>query len=668
MKQTTSQVKPVPIKHQTLPWLFAAAVATIAPHAGHQPLWLSLLIGLLLFWRAWLWLRRSPLPPRWLLTGLTLAGMTGIYIQFQSLFGRDAGVGLLTVFMALKLLEVRAQRDAYAVLLLGYFLLLTHYFYSQSIPTAAWMLLSLLLLTSTLIRVHGDDNDAPRQTLRTAATLIGQALPFMLVLYLLFPRISGPLWGLPQDAYGGLSGLSDSMSPGSLSNLIRNGAIAFRAEFTGQPPTPPLLYWRGPVLNTFDGQTWRSQTLGRAASLHLEAGSPSLAYALTIEPHNQRWLLALDLPERLPPNTNLTHDFQLLAAEPLRSRTRINLTAITTYRANVAEAGRVLRQALQLPPAGNPRARQLAATWAASSRREFSDDSKMAQAVINRALRLYREEAFFYTLQPPVLGEDSIDEFLFDSRRGFCEHYASSFVFLMRAAGIPARVVTGYQGGELNPIDHSLVIRQSDAHAWAEVWLAGQGWRRIDPTAAVSPTRIERGIAAALPEIENTDLPLFTRSNSPWLQQFRYRWEAANHQWNRWVLGYNPQRQREVLEQLGMHSDWRELVATLSVLCGLLMLALLAWTLRRRKPGDPSLRAWQAFCTRLARQGVRRQDWQGPQAFAAEACRQRPSLAPLIREAADLYTDLRYGRSAPPKAALQRLRALTRQLPRWRKI
>lgn len=644
-----------------IPWLLAAAVATIAPHTGHQPPWLAGVTALILFWRGWLWYHQRPLPPRWLLTILALAGTTGIVLELHTLFGRDAGVALLSLFIALKLLEMRALRDAYAVILLGYFLLLTHYLYSQSIPTALWMLCALLLLTSTLIRLHGGGGEAPRQTLRSAAVLTLQALPFMLVLYLLFPRINGPLWGMPQDAYSGMSGLSDSMSPGSMSNLILSGAIAFRAEFNGPPPPSPLLYWRGPVLNNYDGQTWRTQPLWRAAPLHLEADGPALDYTLTIEPHNQRWLLALDLPNRIPANAYITYDFQLIAAEPLRSRTRIAMSAVTRYRANVTEAGRVLRQSLQLPDGINPRARALAASWR-NDNRQANDD----QAIVQRALRMFREAPFFYTLQPPLLGEHAVDEFLFDSRRGFCEHYASSFVFLMRAAGVPARVVTGYQGGEVNPVDHSLVVRQSDAHAWAEVWIKERGWLRIDPTAAVSPARIERGIAAALPE--NESLPLFARNDNAWLNRFRYQWEAVNHQWNRWVLGYNPQRQREVLAQFGLSSDWRDLISTLGAFCAVLLLALLAWTLRQYRSRDPVQRAWQAFCQRLARQGIRREDWQGPQDFAAAASRRRPSLAPLISEAADLYTALRYGRPAPSAAALKRLRALTRQLPRWRKL
>ena len=609
------------------------------------------------------------MPKRWLLSTLAMAGMAGIYIEYHTLLGRDAGVAMLTLFIAFKLLEMRTLRDAHAVLLLGYFLLLTHYFYSQNIPTALWMLVALLLLTATLIRLHGGGDEHAATTLRTAANLSTQALPFMLILYLLFPRINGPLWGLPQDAYGGMTGLSETMAPGSMARLIRSGAIAFRAEFTGPPPPQQALYWRGPVLDDFDGQTWRARQQLRAGPLHLQAHSAVINYILTLEAHNQRWLLALDLPNQLPANTSITYHFQLLAAEPLRSRSRIPLSAVIDYRANAeGESRQVLQQALQLPPTGNARSRQLAASWRETigQQENISTEGKAA-AIAQRALQWFHQEPYFYTLEAPLLGEQAIDDFLFSSRRGFCEHYASAFVFLMRSAGVPARVVTGYQGGETNSVDHTLVIRQSDAHAWAEIWIAGRGWLRLDPTAAVSPARVERGIAAALPE--NESLPFLARIDMPWLSHMRDRWEAINHHWNRWVLGYNPQRQRELLAQLGLATDWRTLITWLSLLCGLTLLALLAWTLRQRQVRDPVQRAWLAFCHRLARQGLMRPDWQGPQDFAAAVAQQRPDLAARVSEAADLYTDLRYRRhTARQTVALQRLRALTRTLPRWRKL
>ena len=621
------------LEHAAVPWLLAVALATAGPHAGHLPLWLSLLVGGALLWRAWLWFQGGQLPPRWSLALLVIGAVAGIGWQFHSLLGKDAGVAMLVVFMALKPLEMRSPRDALVIIMLGYFLLLTHYFYSQSIPTGLWLLTAMALLTATLIRLHGGAQPLAAIA-RYAGLLLLQALPFMLILYLLFPRVAGPLWGLPQDAYAGLSGLSNQMSPGSISNLIQSGAIAFRSQFVGELPEKSELYWRGPVFDTYDGLTWTARP--RYAPLPapvIEAIGSSHAYSSILEAHNQRWLLALDVPTRLPPDSSLAPTLEALAREPLRVRSRFSFTSTLDYRANRSETSEALQQALTLPPKLNPRTRALADEW----------KSRPPEKIAEAALAMFRNQQFHYTLRPPLLGPDAMDEFLFVARRGFCEHYASAFVFLMRAAGVPARVVAGYQGGEVNPVDGYLTVRQSDAHAWAEIWLAGKGWVRVDPTAAVAPSRIEQGIVAALPA--GDPLPTLVRLDAQWMRELRNRWEAANNSWNQWVLGYNPQRQREVLARLGLTDpDWRSMSAWLAVLCGVLLLAVTLWTLPKRRPTDPALRAWQRYCAQLGRRGVRRAEWEGPIAFAQRVADERPELAALTDEAAECYARLRYGR------------------------
>ena len=454
------------------PWLFAAALATTMPHVAHQPAWLSVLATAIFAWAGWLWWRNERLPGRWPLALLVAIASGGVLFEFRTLFGRDAGVAMLVVFMALKLLELRSRRDATVVVTLGYFLLLTHYFYSQSIPTGLWLLATMTLLTATLIRLHGGPLSTTGATLRYAGLLTLQAIPFMLVLYLLFPRVAGPLWGLPQDAHSGRSGLSDQMTPGTIANLALSSEIAFRVRFAGAVPQRDKLYWRGPVLENYDGLTWRPQD-GRGRPPQIEALSPAIAYETTLEPHQQRWLLALDAPDALGPEFALFGTLTATSREPLSQRQRFALTATLDFRFNPGEEQVVLRRNLALPPERNPRARALAESW-----KEADPDPA---DLVKKALSLFAEEKFFYTLQPPLLGEQPVDDFLFNTRRGFCEHYASAFVFLMRAAGVPARVVTGYQGGEANPVDGFVVVRQSDAHAWAEVWLAGRGWTRVQP-------------------------------------------------------------------------------------------------------------------------------------------------------------------------------------------
>ncbi len=622
------------LDRQATPWLFASALVTIAPHVLHQAYWLSALAGLLMFWAIRLWWKDERLPGRWVLFLLVIVGCSGILIEFRSLFGRDAGVAMLVVFMAMKLLELKSQRDAVVVVVLGYFLLLTHYFYSQSIPTGLWLLFALWLVTATLIRLHGGPASTTRASLRYAASLCLQAIPFMLVLYLLFPRISGPLWGLPSDAHAGMTGLSDTMSPGSISRLAQSADIAFRARFSTTPPAKQKLYWRGPVMEQFDGTTWRLHD-NRGTSPQLETLSAPLRYEMTLEPHNQRWILALDAPVQLPEALKASNVLAVTQRLPVTERRRYELAASLDYRFNAAEDPRTLSRNLALPPGVNPQARALAERWRNSDHRP--------SAIIGQAQALFAAE-FTYTLQPPLLGQNGIDEFLFKTRRGFCEHYAGAFVFLMRAAGIPARVVSGYQGGEFNPLDGYLVIRQSDAHAWAEVWLEGQGWVRVDPTASVSPTRIETGIADALPFGE--PLPALVQWRADWLRTLRYRWEAVNNAWNQHILGYDPQRQRELLSRLGLpETDWRSLATVLGIACSLLVAAMTAWTLYQRPAIDPARRLWLTALSQLARRQVDCAPWETPMAVAQRVREQRPELAETFQNVVDAYLQARYGKS-----------------------
>ena len=380
----------VALEYGAIPWLLAVAMATAAPHVIHLPLWLSLLGGSVLLWRLVLWHRNARLPSRWLLALLVFVGVAVIGWQFRTLIGKEAGVALLFFFMALKPMEMRTRRDAMALVMLGFFLLLTHYFYSQSIPTGLWLLAATTLLTATLLRVHGGAQPLSA-IVRYAGLLLVQATPFMLIIFLLFPRISGPLWGLPKDAHSGLSGLSEQMSPGSLNNLIQSGAIAFRVQFSGEVPEKTDLYWRGPVFEDYDGQTWRArvrdpQRPGRPPVI--EAGDRKISYVTTLEAHNQRWLLALDVPTSLPADSALAPTLAALAREPLRLRSRFAFASSVDYRANRVEAPAILQQALTLPAQLNPRARALADEW----------KSRPPRQIAERALTMFRTQDFHLSL------------------------------------------------------------------------------------------------------------------------------------------------------------------------------------------------------------------------------------------------------------------------------
>lgn len=655
-RQTTSS-RPL-LEHGAVPWLLTIALFTTLPHFAAIPGWLSLIAGTALIGRAGIWWRNIRLPKRWMLTLMVLVGTAGIAWHYRSLFGREPGIALLVFFMALKPMEMTTRRDGLVIVMLGFFLLLTHYFEAENIITGVWLLVSAILLTAVLLRLYGGARPIV-DILKYATLLIAQAVPFMLIFFLLFPRVQGPLWGMPQDAYSGMTGLSDQMSPGSLDSLIQSGAIAFRARFDTALPKRSQLYWRGPVFDSYDGTTWKASPASSYGSTRrtptIEAlGESSIGYTLTLEAHNRRWLLALDLPVSLPEGATVTPTLEVLARTPVLYRSRFIFRSAPDYRANVEESPRLLQQALRLPSGLNARTSELAASW----RQKFSDPERISA----EALRFFREEPFYYTLQPPRLGANAVDEFLFETRRGFCEHYASAFVYLMRAAGIPARVVAGYQGGELNPVDNYLTVRQSDAHAWAEIWLENKGWLRVDPTAAIAPSRIERGIGAALPE--DDPLPALVRLDNDWLAPLvglRYRWEAANNAWNQWVIGYNPERQREALARLGMKdADWREMISLMVLLSGIALIAVVTWVFVRRTRVAPEVRAWQNFCSRLARHGIQRADWEGPFDLATRVAQERPSLAGLVARAAMHYAELRYGNAHPDH--LRQLRECSRQL------
>ena len=639
-----------PLARRQEPWLLACALLTLTPDVAYVPAWLTAAVAVALFWRVWIWWRRASLPPRWLLSLFVAAGSVGVFLTYRHFFGKDPGIALLILFLALKLLEMRQVRDGLAVIFLCYFLLLTHFLNAQGMDVAGLTLAALVVITAALASL-GHAAQAVVAHLRLSVLMLAQAAPFMLVLFLLFPRVQGPLWGMPADAYSGMSGLSDNMSPGSISNLSLSGEIAFRARFEGEIPPKYLLYWRGPVLRLFDGRTWRAGAQQEKVSPHDTATDGTFRYAVTLEPHNKHWLFALEMPAAPPPGAIVSREYQVLSKTPVRSRVRYEMQSRTNSMPGMDESEASLRNNLNLS-ANNPRTRALAAQW----RRELGD----AETIIGRMLDHFRKENYFYTLTPPLLGENSIDQFMFETRRGFCEHYASAFVFAMRAAGIPSRVVTGYQGGERNPVDGYLIVRQSDAHAWAEAWLEGKGWVRVDPTAAVAPSRIEAGLASAVPAGE--PLPFLVRADISWLRQIRFRWEAITNTWNQWVLGYDPLRQREVLARLGMHEpDWKAMTAAMAVLCGFLLLGLTVWALRKRIRIDPTVRAWNRLSRKLERIGLARKDWEGPADYAQRVSQARPELAQPLSAITALYIDLRYGKLSGKESRLK-LRGLIADL------
>lgn len=622
-------------------WLTTALVLVAAPHVERLPLWLSVLAGAMCVWRLYLARTRLALPARWLLVAIVMASAAAIYLNYRTLFGRDAGVALLVLMISLKLLETRTQRDGMVLAFIGYFLVITNFFYTQSIPTALYLLACVWFITAAMIGLQYTREPAGyraqlRHQLRTSAIMLAQSVPLMVVFFVLFPRVQGPLWGMPSDAFAGVTGLSDSMSPGTINQLVFSDDVALRAEFTGAVPPPTKLYWRGPVMLDFDGLTWTAPPRPFLNRVDLERRANPVRYSVTVEPHNRRWLFALDMPGTLPPRASITPDYLLLSHMPVTSRMRYDLSSYLDYEFGANSNEFMLQRALQLPRGFNPRTLELG--------RQLRSRHGDNEAIMNASLTLFREQKFIYTLEPPLLGRHSVDEFIFNTRQGFCEHFSSAFVVLMRAAGVPARVVTGYLGGEYNPLGNYLIVRQSDAHAWAEVWIENRGWVRIDPTNSVSPARAEGGLAAALPD--SALLPRRARSGgNALMHQLALTLDSLANTWNQTVLGYNLESQRALLYRAGFDGDTMRTLAMLLIIATIvatLILALVTLT-QRRRTREPVLAEYRKFCEKMAQAGITRGDAEGPRDFATRIAKTRPEFASAAGEITRLYVSLRYG-------------------------
>jgi transglutaminase-like putative cysteine protease len=581
--------------------LFLLAVIgwTVLPHAPNLPLWCLLFALGVLLWRARLALTNAPLPGRgWLIAALAVACALALW-SHGTLIGRDPGVTLAVVLMALKTLELRARRDAFVVFFLGFFLVLTHFFFSQSIFTALAMIVSVWGLLAALALAHMPAGRPPlREALGQAARAALLGAPVVALLFVFFPRI-GPLWGVPQEMTG-KTGLSSTMTMGGIAEIAQDESVAMRLRFLdGTAPAPETLYFRGPVLDQFDGRTWRSglramAALAPATAQRVSEAAAPLSYELTVEPLRLPMLPLLEFTPQAPTIDNdpgnlrlgLRSDGVWVARRPLVERLRVQAVAHPSPGRFGGSESAPPADLLQLPAGYNPRTLQ----WAADLRRQPHLAGADAHALARAVQAHIRKAGFRYTLAPGAYGETdaraTIDEFWLDRRLGFCEHYAAAFVVVLRAMGVPARVVTGYQGTDPFPIDGYYVVRQSHAHAWAEYWHPQSGWVRADPTAVVAPERIARsrnltpprGVLMGALESVNPDLLAA-------LRQWR---ELLDNRWNQWVLNYSRGQQLQLLERLGFDEpNWQNLLISLFVGASLLALLGALWAAWDRRRMDP---------------------------------------------------------------------------------
>ncbi len=630
--------------------ILASVIMVLLPLIPYLPFWLTLFCLFLIAWRVLYDLGRIPLPGRIIRFVMVILGLVAISFSYFTLFGRTAGSAFLALMLCMKLLEMHNRRDCMVVIFLASFMVVLGFLFSQSLFTGFYMVAEALVLTAALISI----NHRPasyishlttyKNNLRLAGRMLLQAAPLCVLLFVLFPRVPGPLWGMPEDVASATTGLSEEMSPGRISQLSNNDAVAFRVRFNDVTPKPTQLYWRGPVFWRFNGVRWdapKSELTLRLETEYVKFG-PAVDYTLTLEPHQQRWLFALDLPAILPTRSRMTSELQILSLHVIDKVTRYEMRSYTDYRIET-DAPQLKQRYLSLPANIAPRSQALVQEWLRNS----SDKSQ----IVKTALAYFEEQEFYYSRQPPLLFDDPVDEFLFQTRKGYCEHYASAFTVMMRQAGIPARVVTGYLGGEMNPLSDYMIIRQSDAHAWSEIWLEQQGWIRVDPTSMIPPGRIEstadlvRRQSASERDKQLIQLTWLGKS----LRQAGYAWDAVNNGWNQWIIGFNEKRQSVLLSSLGMPDiTWRGMTILLFVLMSVVLLVVGFYLLRgNEQTRDPVLTLYQQFQKKLIPIGFEKQQQESALRFAARVNSARMDLVTEVNTITRLYNRLRYTAHPP---------------------
>ena len=647
---TAAQVRD-DIPRISLMWLLIAQALVIIPHLLHVPLWL---IGVWLgcaAWRVQVFRMRWPFPNAWVKAALMIGSGFAVYLSRGGLVGLDAAVALLITAFILKLLEVRTRRDALVLIFLGFFTVVTSYLFADSLLAALYSLLPVLALLAALVGLQQSGfAREPLAPLKLASKLLAQAIPLMLLLFVLFPRLE-PLWSLPQPKDKGTTGLSSSMTPGDLAELGQSAALAFRARFDGAIPAQSQLYWRALTLPNFDGRSWSVSERFEASEPQWQAQGESISYSIIMQPSTQPWLFSLDVGSSEQEDIRLMNDFRLQRRTPVNRTYQYQATSWPQALRQPQLNQRQQQEFLQLPRTGNQQTRD----WAQRLREQYRDDD----ALVSALLRHFNQEPYHYTLKPPLLGRDSVDEFLFSSLRGFCAHYAGAMVFTLRAAGIPARVVAGYQGGEINQAGQFVQVRQFDAHAWVEYWQRGQGWRSVDPTFEVAPERIERGLQEALQdESELFQGDIFSPlryQHIAWVNQLRMSWENLNHSWQTKILGYQRDSQQAWLKQWFGKVDWQVLGLTLVASAALIIALIVLWMFKPwQRQTDPVQRILDAFQRVLRRRGFNRETGEGLRDFYQRIHQQLPeSQQQAVRVFIETYEQQQYAEQGQDLASLR---------------
>ncbi|TAN04216.1 MAG: DUF3488 domain-containing protein [Rhodanobacteraceae bacterium] len=639
----------------TLPFnlLCLTVVCVLAAHAPHMPVWYTAALFAIVLARWWQRRQEHRRVSAWLRIVLLIAVLAAVIAVYGTPFGREPGAAIVCGLLVVKLLESERLRDARMTVGFACFILMSALLFDQSLAFTVVVGLMLLPALATLRALEpGLPEDRWLPAFKTGTVLLAASLPAALLGFLLIPRLATPLWGAAGNGVA-RTGISDRMAPGDLHSLLTDNAVAMRIGFDGAPPPDSQRYFRGLVLWEFNGRAWLP---GDAAKrpwppAPVATRGPLVHYDVTLLASQQHWLFALDVPVAASEDAQMGPDRTLWSAKPVAQTLRYRVASATDYRLGPATLDPRLRAAaLELPAGFDPSARALAERWRAAA---GADDI----AVVRDALELFHDDGFVYDLDAPPLGRNSIDDFLFDTKTGFCEHYASAFTFLMRAAGIPARVVVGYQGGYWNAFAHYLLIRQSDAHAWSEVWLKGRGWVRVDPTAAVSRV-ILASTGGAMGDVGG--------GGTSWWLPWRDRLDIVNRWWGQTVVGFDALKQSRLFTPFGIgHATAQMLGIALAIVVFLALGlgALLAALRPRDKPRDALAAAQQRLQRKLARFGVVRGATEGPQDFFARGTAALPDSALTLRALSTEYLVLRYAYAEPPP---ERIRAFVRNVRHFR--
>ena len=650
-KNTSSPADAVP--RHTFLWLLVSLLLTLLPHLQRLSVWVMVVSLFCCYWRFRVYQGVWYLPVKWKKALLVIVAVAGLPAGYGRLAGLDPAIGLLALAIFLKLLEMHNRRDAFLIIFLAYFLSATEFLFEQTISITVYVFVVFTVITAALLSLNQKDlGGSVFSQLRLSGIMVLLSLPLMLVLFVFFPRVE-PLWTVTLKDKKAVSGISDNMSPGDIASLVKSDELAFRVSFLGQIPPADMLYWRGLVLSDFDGLTWsslpRQMMTGDAYWFSgakepawygdIEKRGEAIDYSIIMEPTQQNWLFTLPAMQTQEKGTVFVRDMRLASLKPVENRFRFSVRSWLNYSYETQLSPYWNHTYTRIPNDSNPRARSLSLEMRSrvNSDREF----------VGSVLEMFSQEMFVYTLSPPLMKKDPVDEFLLNHKKGFCEHYAGSFVFLMRAAGIPARVVAGYQGGEMNDIGNYLSVYQYDAHAWAEVWLQGSGWVRVDPTAAVAPQRIEEGVRGSIGQEEllrETDYSWLSLSNSLLLADIRLQLSAIVYYWDSWVLGYDSAFQLNLMKKFFKDMDIEWLGYFLVLFFGV-TLAVMAFFFHVKRMGadySPLEQSYMEFIGLMKKLGVDRNPGEAPLNYARRVSSEFPELSESIDRITSLFTHLAY--------------------------